>query len=51
MSKCKNNDTLKLTSFDLCQYGYVTHAKNKIIELNRKDYQPGRGMDWGKYIV
>ena len=24
--------------------------QNKIIELNRKDYTPGRGMSWGKYI-
>ena len=23
--------------------------QNKIIELNRKDYCPGRGMSWGKY--
>jgi len=27
------------------------HVKeNKIIELNRKDYQSGRGMSWGKYV-
>lgn len=25
--------------------------KNKIIELNRKDYCNGRGMCWGKYII
>lgn len=25
--------------------------QNKIIELNRKDYQNGRGMSWGKYIL
>jgi predicted O-methyltransferase YrrM len=24
--------------------------QNKIIELNRKDYSPGRGMSWGKYV-
>ena len=24
--------------------------KNKIIELNRKDYQNGRGMSLGKYV-
>jgi len=23
---------------------------NKIQELNRKDYYPGRGMAWGKYM-
>jgi len=26
-------------------------SENKIIELNRKDYQIGRGMVWGKYLV
>ena len=25
--------------------------QKKIIELNRKDYSPGRGMSWGKYIL
>jgi predicted O-methyltransferase YrrM len=25
--------------------------KNKVVELNRKDYSPGRGMSWGKYIL
>ena len=25
--------------------------QNKIIELNRKHYSPGRGMTWGKYIL
>ena len=25
--------------------------QNKLIELNRKDYCPGRGMVWGKYIL
>jgi predicted O-methyltransferase YrrM len=25
--------------------------QNKIIELNRKDYSPGHGMSWGKYIL
>jgi predicted O-methyltransferase YrrM len=25
--------------------------QHKIIELNRKDYCPGRGMSWGKYVV
>jgi hypothetical protein len=25
--------------------------QNKIVELNRKDYCPGRGMSWGKYIL
>jgi len=25
--------------------------ENKIIELNRKDYSPGHGMCWGKYIL
>jgi predicted O-methyltransferase YrrM len=25
-------------------------SQNKLIELNRKDYEPGRGMAWGKYI-
>lgn len=24
--------------------------KNKIIELNKKEYCNGRGMSWGKYI-
>jgi predicted O-methyltransferase YrrM len=23
--------------------------QNKIVELNRKDYAPGRGMSWGRY--
>jgi len=25
-------------------------SQNKLIELNRKDYEPGRGMAWGKYV-
>jgi len=25
--------------------------ENKIIELDRKDYCPGRGMSWGKYVL
>jgi len=25
--------------------------QNKIVELNRKDYCPGRGMSWGKYVL
>jgi hypothetical protein len=25
-------------------------SQNKLIELNRKDYEPGRGMSWGKYV-
>jgi len=25
--------------------------QNKIIELNRKEYSPGRGMCWGKYVL
>jgi predicted O-methyltransferase YrrM len=25
--------------------------KNKVIELNRKDYCDGRGMSWGKYVL
>jgi len=25
--------------------------QNKIIEINRREYQPGRGMCWGKYIM
>lgn len=25
--------------------------ENKIIELNRVDYQNGRGMSWGKYVM
>ena len=25
--------------------------QNKIIELDRKDYCPGRGMSWGKYVL
>jgi predicted O-methyltransferase YrrM len=30
---------------------WIEHAQqNKIIELNRKDYCPGRGMSWGKYV-
>jgi predicted O-methyltransferase YrrM len=30
---------------------WIEHLqKNKIIELNRKDYCVGRGMCWGKYI-
>jgi predicted O-methyltransferase YrrM len=30
---------------------WTEHLKqNKITELNRKDYTPGRGMSWGKYI-
>lgn len=24
--------------------------ENKLIEINRKDYEPGRGMAWGKYV-
>lgn len=26
-------------------------SKNKIIEINRQDYCPQRGMSWGKYVV
>jgi predicted O-methyltransferase YrrM len=25
--------------------------ENKIVELDRKDYCPGRGMSWGKYVL
>ena len=25
--------------------------QNKIVEINRKDYLPGRGMSWGKYVL
>ena len=25
--------------------------QNKIIELNRKDYSPGHGMSWGRYVL
>lgn len=25
--------------------------QNKIVELCRKDYSPGKGMSWGKYII
>lgn len=25
--------------------------QNKIIEIKRKDYQPARGMAWGKYVI
>ena len=29
---------------------WLDHIKiNKIMEINRKDYAPGRGMSWGKY--
>jgi predicted O-methyltransferase YrrM len=31
---------------------WVEHIKEKkIIELNRKDYSPGYGMSWGKYVL
>ena len=31
---------------------WIEHVQeNKIIELNRKDYFPGHGMSWGKYIL
>jgi predicted O-methyltransferase YrrM len=31
---------------------WIEHLhQNKIIELNRKDYSPGRGMSWGKYVL
>jgi predicted O-methyltransferase YrrM len=25
--------------------------QHKVIEINKKDYCPGRGMSWGKYVV
>lgn len=31
---------------------WIEHLEqNKIIELNRKEYDNGRGMSWGKYIL
>jgi predicted O-methyltransferase YrrM len=31
---------------------WIEHLQqNKVIELNRKEYSPGRGMCWGKYVV
>jgi predicted O-methyltransferase YrrM len=31
---------------------WIEHLQgNKIVEINRKDYSPGKGMCWGKYIL